>query len=135
MRRAVVMCAVLAGCGGAAANSDGTARAPQAQPAADPAPCGEVAANELKIMSIAFLGAAKTGALAGKIETRCRDDLWPVDVRRCVVTATGFDEMSACHEQLTPAQQSAYRREIEPAGDDHVPGEPPQPPPPPELLR
>jgi hypothetical protein len=103
-----------------------------AQPAADSAPCHEVAAHELTVMNIGFLPAAKTDAMRVAIETHCHDDRWTLDARRCVVTATGFDDMSACLDKLTPAQRTAYQREL---GSDAQIEPNPQQQAPPELLK
>jgi hypothetical protein len=91
----------------------------------DPAPCSEVAAHELAVMG--FL----PPAIKLAIESRCRDDQWSVDARRCIVTATGFDEMSACYDKLTAAQRAAYQHILR--GSDDVPDT--APPTQPELLK
>ncbi len=117
MRCALVL---IAACGGS-----GSGAVDPAQPAADPAPCSEVAAHELAVMG--FLPPAITLA----IESRCRDDQWSVDARRCIVTATGFDELSACYDKLTAAQRAAYQHVLR--GSDDVPET--APPTQPELLK
>jgi hypothetical protein len=110
--------ALIAACGGSGATT-------VAQPAADPAPCREVAAHELAVIS--FL----PPATRLEIESRCRDDQWSVDARRCIVTATGFDEMSACYDKLTAAQRAAYQHILR--GSDELPET--APPAQPELLK
>lgn len=115
MRCALIL---IAACGGSGATT-------VAQPAADPAPCAAVAARELVVMG--FL----PPAIKLAIESRCRDDQWSVDARRCIVTATGFDEMSACYDKLTSAQRTAYQHILR--GSDDVPDAPP--PPQLELLK
>lgn len=104
-----------------------------AQPAADPAPCADVAAHELQLMNLGFLGDQKTGAMKVKLQARCRDDSWAVEPRRCILTATAFDEMSACQDKLSAAQRAAYQHEIRGSGDADLDGTPP--PPGPELLK
>lgn len=117
---------VVAACGGSPAVEP-------AQPAADPAPCADVAAHELKVMNLGFLGQRRTADMKLKIEAHCRNDAWPVAARRCVLTATGFDEMSACHDRLTATQRTALQRDLA-GGSDEV-AVPEQPPAPPELLK
>jgi hypothetical protein len=126
MRRLLAI--VLVGCGSSSAPVD------PAQPAADPAPCADVAAHEVQVMNLGFLGDQKTGAMKLKLEARCRDDSWGGEARRCVLTATGFDEMSACQDKLSSAQRAAYQHEIRGSGEAEVEGSG-APPPPPELLK
>jgi len=115
MRCALVLIAACSGSGGTTV----------AQPAADPAPCSEVAARELAVMG--FLPVATKLA----IESHCHDDQWSVDARRCIVTATGFDEMSACYDKLTSAQRIAFQHVLR--GSDDLPDA--LPPTQPELLK
>jgi hypothetical protein len=121
MRYALVL---IAACSGSAAPV-----ADPAQPAGDPAPCSAVAAHELAVMS--FLPPARASEIKLAIEARCRDDVWPVDARRCIVTASGFDDMSACYDKLTPTQRTAFEHVLR--GSDDVPDTTP-PPAQPELL-
>jgi hypothetical protein len=104
-----------------------------AQPPADPAPCADVATHELKVMSIGFLGDQKTGEMRLKIQARCHDDSWPLDARRCVLTATGFDDMTACHDKLSSTQRTALQHDLRGSNDPEVPDQPTTPPP--ELLK
>jgi hypothetical protein len=117
MRCALVLIAACSGSGATAVDP--------ARPAADPAPCSEVATHELQVTS--FLPAATKLA----IESRCRDDAWSVDARRCIVTATGFDEMSACYDKLTSIQRTAFQHVLR--GSDDLPDVAPAPTP--ELLK
>lgn len=116
----------LAACGGAPATTT-VAQAP-----ADPAPCAEVAHHELDVMNLAFLGDQKTGKMRLEIQARCHDDSWPLDARRCVMTATSFDDMTACHDKLSAAQRTALQHELR-GSDESVPDN--TPPPNPELLK
>jgi hypothetical protein len=116
MRCALVL---IAACGSGATSVD------PARPATDPAPCSEVAAHELVVMG--FLPPATKLA----IESHCRDDRWSVDARRCIVTATGFDEMSACYDKLTSGQRTAFQHVLR--GSDDLPDT--APPGQPELLK
>jgi hypothetical protein len=126
MRRLLAI--ALFACGNSSAPVD------PAQPAADPAPCADVAAHELQLMNIGFLGDQKTGAMKLKLQARCHDDSWSVEARRCVLTATSFDEMGACQDKLSAAQRAAYQHEIRGSNDPDVEGSG-APPPPPELLK
>jgi hypothetical protein len=85
-------------------------------------------------MNIGFLGDQKTGAMKVKLTARCHDDSWALDARRCILTATGFDEMSACQDKLSTAQRAAYQHEIRGSGDSDIDGSA-APPPGPELLK
>ncbi len=116
---------VLVACGGTTSTV--------AQPPADPVPCADVAAHELKIMSIGFLGDQKTGAMRLKIQARCHDDAWPLEARRCVLTATAFDEMTACHDKLSSTQRTALQHEMRGSNDTDIPEQPTAPSP--ELLK
>lgn len=89
-----------AACGGASAIS-----APDR--AADRAACDEVATRELAITSLSFIQ-----PLHVALRERCADDRWSLAVRQCVLAATTFDELTACHDQLEPAQRAAYEREL-----------------------
>jgi len=113
--------ALVAACGG---SDPSAAPVDLAQPAADPAPCPDVASHELQIMNIGFLGDQKTGDLKAKIRARCHDDGWTLDARRCILTATGFDDMSACQDKLTPAQRAAYQRDMQGSNEPQVPDSP-----------
>lgn len=104
-----------------------------AQAPADPAPCEDVATHELKVMSIGFLGDQKTGEMKLKIQARCRDDSWPLDARRCVLTATGFDDMTACHDKLSSTQRTALQHDLRGSNEPDIPDQPSTPPP--ELLK
>jgi hypothetical protein len=115
----------LAACGGAAATTP-------AQPPADPAPCADVAHHELEVMNLAFLGDQKTGRMRLQIQGRCHDDSWPLAARRCILTATSFDEMTACHDKLSASQRTALQHEIT-GSDEPMPDQ--TPPAPPELLK
>jgi hypothetical protein len=120
------MLLLLVACGGAPAT--GTV----ASPPADPAPCADVAYHELEVMNLAFLGAQKTGQMRVQIQARCRDDSWPLAARRCILTATSFDDMTACHDKLSASQRTALQHEIS-GSDEPIPDQ--TPPPPPELLK
>jgi hypothetical protein len=117
---------VFVACGGSQRTVD------PAQPPADTAPCADVAAHELAVMSVGFIGSQRTGDMQRKIEGHCRTDAWPLAARRCVLTANSFDEMSACHDQLTATQRTAFQRDLRGSAEPAVPD---QPPPPPELLK
>ena len=68
-----------------------------------------------------------------KIQARCHDDSWPLEVRRCVLTATGFDDVTACHERLGSTQRTALRHDLGGSNDvDMLDG---SASPPPELLK
>jgi len=120
---------VAAACGGSPSAVE------PAQPAADPAPCADVAAHELTVMNLGFLGERRTSEMKLKIQAHCHNDAWPVATRRCVVTATSFDEMSACHDRLTATQRTAFERDLAGSDEVAVPEQPPSAPPPPELLK
>jgi hypothetical protein len=104
-----------------------------AQPPADPAPCADVATHELAVMNVGFLGDQKTGAMRLKIQARCHDDSWPLDARRCVLTATGFDDMTACHDKLSSTQRTALQHELRGSNDSDIPEQPASQTP--ELLK
>jgi hypothetical protein len=114
MRCALIL---IASCGGSGATA--------VDPAQPTTACNEVAAHELAVMG--FLPPAITLA----IESHCRDDGWSVDARRCIVAATGFDEMSACYDKLTASQRTAFQHVLR--GSDDLPDTPP--PTQPELLK
>jgi hypothetical protein len=122
MRLAFVM---LVACGGSQVAVD------PATPPADTAPCPEVAAHELTVMNLGFLGARRTAEMKAKILGHCENDAWPLAARRCVLTSTSFDEMTACQDRLTATQRTALEHDLN-GSDDQVPDQPPAPP---ELLK
>jgi hypothetical protein len=104
-----------------------------AQPPADPAPCADVATHELAVMSIGFIGDQKTSTMRLKIQARCHDDSWSLEARRCVLTAAGFDDMTACHDKLSSTQRTALQHELRGSNDADIPEQPSTAPP--ELLK
>ena len=89
--------------------------------------CASIAQREVEI--IGFVG-PRTRELPDQIKQLCVRDQWPDELARCLQPAKTFDDLSACHDHLTPAQRAAYGELMQ--GSNEPPPEPP-PEPLPEL--
>jgi hypothetical protein len=95
-------------------------------PAAHEHACAAIAQREADI--IGFVG-PRTQELQREIADLCAKDAWPDAIERCLQPAKTFDELSACHDRLTPAQRAAYEQVMQGSNEP-----PPGPSPRSELL-
>jgi hypothetical protein len=96
-----------------------------AVPAADPAPCTEVAANVVKFIDPG-MPTDKVGEL---IVRHCRDDKWSVDLRKCIVTGKTEKDLDPCEKDFVGTQIEDFKRDLEklepPHRDEAAPPVPP----------
>ena len=96
-----------------------------AVPAADPAPCPEVAAQAVKLM-------AATDPMKPTIERHCVEDRWTVALRKCVLLAKSQQELEPCHKEYAGTQFESLKRDLDAAKTaDTTPAAPPVAPTPP----
>jgi len=75
-------------------------------PAADPAPCPDVATQAIKLMP---------GADAAKpvIERHCVDDRWSLALRKCVLLAKSQQELEPCHKEFAGTQFASLQHDLD----------------------
>jgi hypothetical protein len=104
--KAIVLAVLALGCGG----SKKPAPPPPAPVAAvDPAPCDDVAANEIKLLKVDMLSPESKQSMHDEIVGHCTKDGWSVDARICFTKAADFKEMDGCKSKLTKAQLDATK--------------------------
>lgn len=106
-----------------AACSHGTDPAPvdPAVPAADPAPCADVAANTAKIMT------KKSDQLQVVIAKHCVDDKWSVALRKCGLLAKTEDELEPCHKEFVGTQFESLKKDLDAQDSTTIQDTPPNP--------
>ena len=77
-----------------------------AVPAADPAPCADVATQAVKLMP----GSDQAKPV---IERHCISDAWSVELRKCVLLAKTQEELEPCHQQFAGAQFDNLQRDLD----------------------
>lgn len=96
----------LSGCGGSAVQPGDPSTI--ARPAADPAPCEDASTNAVK-----FLDKGMPGDRVKAVMTeRCTTDKWPVETRKCLLTASSLGELDSCAKSLTPDQEAAFKGDL-----------------------
>src|ERR1700759_2644595 len=78
-----------------------------AVPAADPAPCPDVASQAAKLMA--------ADQIKPIVTSHCVDDRWSVELRKCVLLAKSQEELEPCHKQFTGTQFESLRRDVDAA--------------------
>jgi hypothetical protein len=107
-----------------AACSHGSNEPPPAEPAvpaADPAPCADVADNAAKIM------AKKSDQLKTVLAKHCVDDKWSVALRKCGLLAKTEAELEPCHKEFVGTQFESLKQDLgalEPTPAQDVPPPP-----------
>jgi hypothetical protein len=76
-----------------------------AVPAADPAPCPDVAAQAAKLMA--------ADQIKPIVTTHCVDDRWSVELRKCVLLAKSQQELEPCHQDFTGTQFESLKRDVD----------------------
>jgi hypothetical protein len=76
-----------------------------AVPAADPAPCPDVAAQSAKLMA--------ADQIKPIVTSHCVDDRWSVELRKCVLLAKSQQELEPCHQDFTGNQFASLKRDID----------------------
>jgi len=77
-----------------------------AVPAADPAPCPDVAIQAVKLMP----GADRAKPV---IERHCIGDAWSVELRKCMLLAKTQEELEPCHQQFAGTQFEDLQRDLD----------------------
>jgi hypothetical protein len=77
-----------------------------AVPAADPAPCPDVAAQAVKLMP-------GSDQIKPVVLSHCVDDRWSVELRKCVLLAKSQQELEPCHKEFTGTQFEMLKRDID----------------------
>ena len=94
-----------------------------AVPAADPAPCPDVAVQAAKLMAAAQIKPI--------VASHCVDDRWSVELRKCVLLAKSQQELEPCHQDFTGTQFESLKRDMDAVKTaDTTPVAPPTPAPP-----
>ena len=78
-----------------------------AVPAADPAPCPDVASQAAKLMA--------ADQIKPIVTSHCVDDRWSVELRKCVLLAKSQEELEPCHKDFTGTQFEALKRDVDAA--------------------
>ena len=76
-----------------------------AQPAADPAPCPDVAAQTVKLMP-------GSDEVKPVIERHCVADAWSVELRKCMLLAKTQDELQPCQQHFAGTQLESLQRDV-----------------------
>lgn len=76
-----------------------------AVPAADPAPCPDVAAQAAKLMA--------ADQIKPIVTSHCVDDRWSVELRKCVLLAKSQQELEPCHGHFTGTQFESLKRDMD----------------------
>ncbi|MEP6861771.1 MAG: hypothetical protein ABJE66_14180 [Deltaproteobacteria bacterium] len=76
-----------------------------AVPAADPAPCPDVAVQEAKLMA--------ADPIKPMVASHCVDDRWSVELRKCVLLARSQQELEPCHKDFTGNQFESLKRDMD----------------------
>lgn len=76
-----------------------------AVPAADPAPCPDVAAQAAKLMA--------ADQIKPMVAGHCVDDRWSVELRKCVLLAKSQQELEPCHRDFTGTQFESLKRDMD----------------------
>ncbi|MEO8549331.1 MAG: hypothetical protein ABI678_05145 [Kofleriaceae bacterium] len=93
-----------------AACSHGSNQPPPAEPAvpaADPAPCGDVADHT------AMLLAKQADQLKAVIVKHCTEDKWSVELRRCGLLAKTAAELEPCHQEFVGTQFESLKKDVD----------------------
>lgn len=77
-----------------------------AVPAADPAPCPDVATQAVKLMA----GADQAKPV---IERHCIADAWSVELRKCILLAQTQAELDPCQQKFAGTQLASLQHDIE----------------------
>jgi hypothetical protein len=120
--------ALVAACGG----SDPKPVDP-AVPAADPAPCADVATHAMALLGKEMA----TDAIHEVVVRHCRDDQWSVELRTCMLLAKTQAELEPCQAKFVGTQHESLHKDLDalatgptvPAGQN-VPAVPNAAPPP-----
>jgi len=77
-----------------------------AVPAADPAPCPDVATQTVKLMP---------GSEGAKpvIERHCIDDAWSVELRKCMLLAQSQQELESCQQRFAGTQLANLQHDLD----------------------
>jgi len=95
-----------------------------AVPAADPAPCTEVATNIVKFIDPAM----PTGPVHDLIVRHCTDDKWSVELRKCIVTGKSEKDLDPCEHDFVGTQIEDFKRDLEKLQPPHKVEAPPPAP-------
>jgi hypothetical protein len=76
-----------------------------AVPAADPAPCPDVAAQAAKLMA--------ADQIKPIVASHCVDDRWSIELRKCVLLAKSQQEIEPCHDHFTGTQFESLKRDMD----------------------
>jgi hypothetical protein len=93
-----------------AACSHGNNAPPPAEPAvpaADPAPCSDVADNTAKLM------AKQSDQLKAVLVKHCTEDKWSVELRKCGLLAKTEAELEPCHKEFVGTQFESLKKDVE----------------------
>jgi hypothetical protein len=74
-------------------------------PAADPAPCPDVAVQAAKLMA--------ADQIKPVVTSHCVDDRWSVELRKCVLLAKSQQELEPCHQHFTGTQFQSLERDMD----------------------
>lgn len=130
MRTAIFALVIAAGCGGSS-KSQTMAKSDAAPTCAAVADAMLAPLSEGKDQTKAMLD--KKQELAGMIATRCTEDAWTEDARRCFTTVKTVDDADRCGTLLTDEQQANLKAKLgpgEPADAPAAAAEPAAEPPP-----
>jgi len=87
--------------------SNEPASAEPAVPAADPAPCADVADNTAKLM------AKKSDQLKAVLVKHCTEDKWSIALRKCGLLAKSEDELGPCHKEFVGTQFESLKNDLD----------------------
>ncbi len=112
MREPGVLVLLVAGLVACGAPASPPPAQPGAQPAAAPEPSCEDAARVVETIASERGGKFRdeAAAMTEVVRTRCREDGWTVESRRCMARAASRDDARDCVKQLTEAQQDGLKR-------------------------
>lgn len=94
-----------------------------AVPAADPAPCPDVATQTVKLMP----GSERAKPV---IERHCIADAWSVELRKCMLLAQSQQELEPCQQRFAGTQLANLKNDLDGASNaDTAPAPTPAPTP------
>jgi hypothetical protein len=114
MRLVVLVCSVLAACGG------GGSKPVAPKPTPDPIPktagpsCREVTTH---LATLADRDPAQDAKTNESLRARCESDGWSDEARSCFGTATSDEELDGCKTKLTAQQLTAFPKQDKSAAD------------------